>query len=257
MMASAPIWKKFLQAQLQANIEKQGMSATYVSLATVRSDNTPANRTMVFRGFSGEDHREKTGWESDLLTFTTDMRSRKLGELAVNPMVELNWWMSGTEEQFRVYGKAYRIDKDTSTVRGLNQEDHFARVREPSESETSDLATLAFLRYQRGKGKETCRPFVFDWQAERLRQWIRMSPALRATFVPNCPAKELIISQINPETGWFVSDNQQELLEIGYANFVLLLVDVVRIDHVMLVSGKHSMYYKDDKTSQWALRHFN
>ena len=40
--------------------------STFFQLATVRLDNKPANRTMVYRGFAKD---------SCMLTFTTDRRS--------------------------------------------------------------------------------------------------------------------------------------------------------------------------------------
>ncbi|KAI7871230.1 pyridoxamine 5'-phosphate oxidase [Spinellus fusiger] len=87
----SPPWKTLLKEKLAANIKAQGTSATYVSLATLHSDLTPANRTVVFRGFAGESHREETGWQSDLLTITCDKRSPKIQEIAENPNAEINW----------------------------------------------------------------------------------------------------------------------------------------------------------------------
>ena len=46
---SSASWKTFLASQLKTNIEQQGLSSTYTSLATVRPDGTPANRTVGFR----------------------------------------------------------------------------------------------------------------------------------------------------------------------------------------------------------------
>lgn len=43
------------------------------------------------RGFCGQDHREDTGWQSDLLVITTDLRSQKMKDIAHNPMAEVNW----------------------------------------------------------------------------------------------------------------------------------------------------------------------
>lgn len=42
-------WKALVESRLRSNIEQIGVSATYMSLATVKPDNTPANRTVVFR----------------------------------------------------------------------------------------------------------------------------------------------------------------------------------------------------------------
>jgi hypothetical protein len=84
-------WKSVLKRALQTNFEKMGPSATYVSLATVRQDNTPAVRTVVIRGFAGEHHSQQTGWESDLLVVTANKKSRKMDEIANNNKTEINW----------------------------------------------------------------------------------------------------------------------------------------------------------------------
>ena len=61
-------------------------------MATVRGDGRPACRTVVFRGFV-----EK----SEQLTFVTDARSEKVGELGRQAACELCWYLPGTREQFR------------------------------------------------------------------------------------------------------------------------------------------------------------
>lgn len=88
---AAPSWKTFLQSSLKENVEKSGLSATYASIATVRSNKTPAVRTVVMRGFVGEHHSENVGWSSDLLVITTDKRSDKIKEIQKNPNTEINW----------------------------------------------------------------------------------------------------------------------------------------------------------------------
>ena len=69
----------------------------YAQLATVRSDGRPANRTVVVRGFLGE---------SNHLSIVTDSRSKKYGEIAANPNVELCWYFAESREQFRLAGLA-------------------------------------------------------------------------------------------------------------------------------------------------------
>ena len=64
-----PVWRSKLLKSLAQN--KRLANSRYVQLATVRPDNRPANRTVVFRGFLSDD--------DDSLTFVTDSRSRKVG----------------------------------------------------------------------------------------------------------------------------------------------------------------------------------
>lgn len=86
-----PPWKNFLQSSLKDNIAKVGTSATYASLATVTSENKPAVRTVVMRGFAGEHHTEQTSFKSDLLVIITDGTSHKIKEIKQNPNTEINW----------------------------------------------------------------------------------------------------------------------------------------------------------------------
>jgi PPOX class probable FMN-dependent enzyme len=67
----------------------------FVQLATVRADGRPANRTVVFRGFLDE---------TPQLTFVTDARSPKVGELGHTPWAEVCWYFPVTHEQLRIGG---------------------------------------------------------------------------------------------------------------------------------------------------------
>lgn len=81
---ACPPWKPFIKRALKENKE-----AAYLSLATLRPSGTPANRTVVFRGFAGED--DLSPWESDLPTFTADLRSAKIEQIQQNSWGELCW----------------------------------------------------------------------------------------------------------------------------------------------------------------------
>ncbi|KAI8145253.1 pyridoxamine 5'-phosphate oxidase-domain-containing protein [Fennellomyces sp. T-0311] len=236
-MTAAP-WKTLLASQLKSNIELQGVTAAYASLATVRPDNTPANRTVVFRGFAGEDHRLETGWKSELLVITSDKRSWKMKDIAANPTAELNWYMLGTQEQFRLHGRVHTVssqDDCADLVRSV--------VKSGDAGSTADLATRAFLtRTQNG----------FNWQAERLRQWYRMDAHLRGTFTRETP-QPLEIEDVD-STGWFVNRDpeKQRLLEVGYDNFVILLLEVEYMDYLKLPTGERYMHTQS--AGHWVIR---
>ncbi len=66
-----------------------------VQMATVRANGRPANRTLVFRGFLHDSPR---------LTFVTDERSAKVGDLERLPWAEICWYFPVTHEQFRITG---------------------------------------------------------------------------------------------------------------------------------------------------------
>ncbi|KAI8374189.1 pyridoxamine 5'-phosphate oxidase-domain-containing protein [Radiomyces spectabilis] len=229
-MTLSPVWKKLLARQLQANIEKLGPSESYVSLATVRLDGTPANRTVVFRGFAGEHHEHDLGWESDLLTITCDQRSAKVKEIKKNPSYEVNWWMSGTQEQFRlhghihVYGDQHQIDRSLSS--------HVRNTKDATKT-----------------------PVQADWwEGERRRQWLALGDGLRATFAQEAPGEPKIQEPDNQvrrleidnvdEQGRFCNKDaaKQALLDKGYKNFVLLFLTVSRVDHLLLPTGERTLY---------------
>ncbi len=93
-MSGPPAWRPLIDAALRANPTQA--SARYAQLATVRPDGRPANRTVVFRGFLPDGR----------LTFTTDTRSEKAGDLERLACAELCWSFTATREQFRLLGPA-------------------------------------------------------------------------------------------------------------------------------------------------------
>ncbi len=67
----------------------------YVQLATVDPTGWPANRTVVFRGFSEDQQR---------LQVATDARSDKVRQLANCGQGEICWYFTRSREQFRIRG---------------------------------------------------------------------------------------------------------------------------------------------------------
>jgi len=86
----------------------------YAQLATVTPDGKPANRTVVFRGFSPD---------TNALMFITDRRSDKLVHLAHCPYGELCWYFTQSREQFRLGGPLHRVDSAApAPVQGVRQQ---------------------------------------------------------------------------------------------------------------------------------------
>lgn len=67
----------------------------YFQLASLRADGTPANRTVVFRGFLADTNQ---------LMMISDRRSEKTEQLQQNPNTEACWYFTKTREQFRLSG---------------------------------------------------------------------------------------------------------------------------------------------------------
>ncbi|CAI5997276.1 unnamed protein product [Closterium sp. NIES-64] len=114
--AALPLWRRMLQSSIDAHAHIP--SASFVQLATVRANGTPANRSLVFRGFMEG---------SDNLIFYTDGRSSKVSILPDPPiapllalltlqsvlhvkeieqwsLIELCWYFSESWEQYRIAG---------------------------------------------------------------------------------------------------------------------------------------------------------
>lgn len=91
-MSIAP-WRSPLDRAI--NLNRSLASAGYLQLATVRADNRPANRTLVFRGFLAD---------TDELKFTIDSRSQKPEQIGHQPWAEACWYFPSSREQFRLAG---------------------------------------------------------------------------------------------------------------------------------------------------------
>ena len=92
-------WRTHLAGALHRN--RSLIYARYLQLATVRSDGTPANRTVVFRGFA----------EGDRLQIISDRRSAKIQEMSENHHAEACWYFPKTREQFRLGGHLQAVSE--------------------------------------------------------------------------------------------------------------------------------------------------
>lgn len=123
-MPLAP-WRTHLSAALHRN--RSLIYARYFQLATVRADGTPANRTMVFRGFT----------EGDRLQMITDHRSAKMQEIAENAQAEVCWYFPKTREQFRLGGTII-------SVSAVCQDEGLQQLRSQLWRQISDNARSGF-----------------------------------------------------------------------------------------------------------------
>lgn len=93
-------WRSPLSRALHRN--RAAPEVKYFQLATVRQDGTPANRTVVFRGFSEAGH----------LQVATDARSEKVQQIDHHHRGEACWYFPKTREQFRLTGTLTLITAD-------------------------------------------------------------------------------------------------------------------------------------------------
>ncbi|EDX85295.1 pyridoxamine 5'-phosphate oxidase family protein [Synechococcus sp. PCC 7335] len=95
-------WRSPLSRALHRN--RAQPVCRFLQLATIRPEGSPANRTVVFRGFRQETNQ---------LMFISDRRSEKIVQIRQNPSAEACWYFTKTREQFRLRGQLMIITADT------------------------------------------------------------------------------------------------------------------------------------------------
>ncbi|KAJ1378690.1 Pyridoxamine 5-phosphate oxidase, putative FMN-dependent, Alr4036 family [Sesbania bispinosa] len=108
-MGSVP-WKQLLLNALESNGHLKHSS--FMQLATVGTNGTPSNRTVVFRGFQDN---------TDNIQINTDARTRKIEELKLCSSAELCWYFTDSWEQFRINGNVDIIDGSNPDLLKLQQ----------------------------------------------------------------------------------------------------------------------------------------
>jgi PPOX class probable FMN-dependent enzyme len=101
-MTLAP-WRSPLSRALHRN--RSLAYVRYFQLATVRADGSPANRTVVFRGFLDD---------ANQLKMVTDARNEKAEQIDQNDWGEACWYFPTTREQFRLLGQLILV-RDSHT----------------------------------------------------------------------------------------------------------------------------------------------
>jgi len=134
-MPLAP-WRSPLARALHRN--RSLPYARYFQLATVRADDRPANRTVVFRGFLDDTNQ---------LKIVTDARSEKADQIDQNSWGEACWYFPNTREQFRLAGELTLIREDWADA-GL------LKARARSWQELSDAARAQFTWSHPGKPRD-------------------------------------------------------------------------------------------------------
>ncbi|BAY85361.1 pyridoxamine 5'-phosphate oxidase-related FMN-binding protein [Calothrix parasitica NIES-267] len=139
-MSIAP-WRSFLANALKKN--RSQAHSRYFQLATVRNDGTPANRTVVFRGFLEDTNKFK---------IITDTRSEKITEIQNRSWGEICWYFTNSREQFRIAGNIIIIDVNY-------QDSELQTVRESTWQDLSDNARIQFAWPHPGASRDNQEAF--------------------------------------------------------------------------------------------------
>lgn len=157
-------------------------------------------RYVVHRGFVNERRKDGDGSQnlvsddnqndliSDKLVVTTDARSPKARQLAAQPKIELAWWMAATQHQFRILGNAYILPSAAFPR-------HDSTEPKSGATSTAEPGKISFPFPEKELG-----PYDgFSWEDERIRQFRKMSPELRASFYRPVPGTDLADSNVKME----------------------------------------------------------
>jgi pyridoxamine 5'-phosphate oxidase len=131
-MSLAP-WRGAIAHALHRN--RSLVYARYLQLATIQANGSPANRTLVFRGFLEDTNQ---------LKFITDNRSAKADQIQQQPWAEICWYFPNTREQFRITGCLTMVSSDDS-------DQNLQPARIAMWQELSDAARLQFAWPHPGK----------------------------------------------------------------------------------------------------------
>ncbi|GAA5855535.1 hypothetical protein JCM8547_007878 [Rhodosporidiobolus lusitaniae] len=245
-----PAWSSRLRDLVTANLKE---NKDLVSYAFSTYDKSPSGeavqprvRYVVHRGLVNERRKEGDGshnlvkddegneYLSDKLVVTTDVRSPKARQLASSPSVEIAWWLSATQHQFRILGSAYILPS-------------------PSASFTFSFpfpsAKLA--------------PYPdFSWEDERIRQFRKLSPELRASFYRPVPGTKMSewggkmedLPGALPETAEEAEgEEQKKQIAEALKNFALIVIDPTEVDLVDLgaVPNTRTAWKLDSSSNEW------
>ncbi|KAJ7757587.1 pyridoxamine 5'-phosphate oxidase-domain-containing protein [Mycena metata] len=205
MQMAIPRWKAALEKALAAHPKE-----TVIQLASIDpSTPVPHARSLIFRGFVSPTDNPS----HPLLLATTDVRTPKTAQMIANPHVQVVWWINGTQEQYRIAGKAHIVP---APAHGLHK--HFVHP----------VSALS-------EGQK------YDWEAKRLEVFKNMSPVMKASWCRPVPgsrleggqdeAKKWPVQIEEPKPG---DEEGKRLWEISLSNFALVVVEPQDVDYVEL-----------------------
>jgi len=209
-MSVFPRWHTAITNAISEHKNQTILQLSTISL-TSASQSASHVRSIAFRNFLAHPNNPAI----PLIVATTDVRTPKVHQLKANPNVELAWWIEGTQEQFRISGKAYVFSAPEKSVSTLPQ------------------------------------PFTeskINWEEERQEGFKKLSGFMKASWcrpTPGTPLNEhggkeaaKKWPQKLPEQGEGTEEEEKQLKE-ALSNFALLVVDPSEVDFVELAKAPH------------------
>jgi len=250
-LQSAPRWMLEIDKALKKDTKSTTYQLATIEIGAPEIPPTPHVRSLVHRGFLSLRSATQT-----LLLTTTDIRTPKTKQIAQNARVEIAWWIPGTQEQFRIAGKAYvypshEFSKDTAVAPEVTESDIGEGEKTLMEVAAQKLAWDFPARELGGES--------FDWEAKRVEVFEEMSGHMKASWARPIPGTPLpggySAAKAWPETlpklsevkaGEAGSETKGQV-EYALKNFALVVIDPLEVDYVELgtVPNQRTKFHKE------------
>ncbi|PVU97413.1 hypothetical protein BB559_002043 [Furculomyces boomerangus] len=229
-------WKSILSnAMASSNSSKK--EPIIGSLATVSSDGAPKVRSVVCRGFVGEDGlvatKSKEILSSNILAFSSHLQSPKISQIKNNPKAEILFWFPKTAQQFRISGviDIFKFGESSPVLNLINVTD---ALYSPQNLDSGIDKPSA----------ETENPILFDSQQLCTSSLEAHSEGLKKWFGGPPPGEALGTTS--------KSTAEKSNLDNIKANFCLLLLNPTRVDYCDLRSSPNKrIIYELNDVNQW------
>lgn len=205
-------------------------------VATIDASLTPHVRSQVHRGFA----IPRSSPSSPLLLSSSDARAPKIAQMHVSERVEVAWWMEGSQDQFRILGRARVV---SSPGIGLTN------VLNPATSANEEEMLGVKVLHQAGEDGEGNAGLgsdgMFNWEKKRQDVFEAMRPGMKATWCrPVAPGA--VLSSYDDVLKWpkavpykheltFEEDKRNYAIALG--NFAMVVLEPLRVDWVQM--GEH------------------
>ncbi|KAJ6604990.1 hypothetical protein B0H10DRAFT_2077616 [Mycena sp. CBHHK59/15] len=221
MRMAIPHWKTAITKALEAHEKSTVIQLTSIDPSTP----IPHVRCHVFRSWVSPDDDPS----HPLLLSTTDIRTPKTAQMIANPHVQVAWWIEGTQEQFRIAGRAHIVP---APAHALHR--HFMH---PVSAVSPGAA-------------------AYDWEAKRVEVFRTMSAHMKAGWCRPVPgsrleggpdeAKKWPVRVEEPKDG---DEEGRRNWETALGNFALVIVEPTDVDYLELepVPNRRTRFWRENE----------
>ncbi|KDQ31474.1 hypothetical protein PLEOSDRAFT_1096286 [Pleurotus ostreatus PC15] len=264
---AAPRWKTAIENAL-AKSDK----STVIQISTVSTGSAarPHVRSHIFRSFI----TPKSLPSLPVLLSSTDARTPKVAQILANPLVEVAWWIEGTQEQFRIFGKASLVpspdftpDADTDMAQS-DGESFYDKCMKSGVLSTADTIQGDYVKIGLNLAYDSLsKEPGFDWEAKRVELFKTMSAHMKASWCRPTPgtklpggyddAKKWPERVEEPKSGDPDYEQKSKDWTTALRNFSLVVIEPLDIDYVELgvVPNRRTHFWRRDvgeeKSVQW------